>query len=335
MALKKTMELGKSVTQLNTTIWSIYQDRQSNFWFGSRENGLFFYNGKDLRQYTTEDGLVSNEVRGIQEDSKGTIFVETEYGVSKFDGQSFTSLEIKNDDAPTDGWQLNPDDLWFRIGFDKKGPYRFDGEYLHYLKLPKSPQEANFYKNVGNTSIQPYGLYSIYKDSKGFMWFGTASLGVCRFDGKNLNWHYEDQLQTTPSGGDFGSRAVFEDQEGLFWINNTRFRYAILDSDSIPLNYKKEKGIGFINDNQQTEFPFFQSIKQSNDGDLWLATYGNGVWRNTGKELIHYPIKDGQKKIMLFSIYKDQRGVLWLGTFNAGVYKFNGTSFEKFELQKN
>jgi len=329
---KKTIELGKAVTKLDSTIWNIYQDKESNFWFGSKENGLFYHNGQVLKHITIEDGLVSNEIRGIQEDSFGNIFIETEKGVSKFDGQSFKTLEIKDADSPTDKWMLKPDDLWFRIGFIKNGAYRFDGEYLHYLKFPKSPYEDEFYRKNSNESLRPYGLYTIYKDRNGFIWFGTTGLGVCRFDGKTISWHYEDQLQTTPSGGDFGTRAIFEDKNGLFWINNTRFRYNILPNSNINIDYKKESGIGYVNEKNQLEFPFFLSMKQDNDGNLWMVTYDNGVWKNNGKELIHYPIKDGETDVLLFSVYKDNQGVLWLGTFNAGVYKFNGKSFEKFEL---
>jgi ligand-binding sensor domain-containing protein len=101
---------------------------------------------------------------------------------------------------------------------------------------------------------------------------------------------------------------------------------------TINIDHKKENGIGFLNEKNQIEFPFFLSMKQDNDGNLWMTTYDNGVWKNDGKQLIHYPIKDGETEVLLFSIYKDNQGVLWLGTFNAGVYKFNGQTFEKFEL---
>ena len=328
---KNPIELGKVVSKIEHNIWSIYQDKKSDFWFGSKENGLFHYDGQRLKNITQEDGLVSNQIRGIQEDKFGNIFIETTKGVSKFDGQSFKTLEITAEDTSTNKWKLKPDDLWFRIGFNKKGPYRYDGKYLHYLPFPKSPQEDEYYRQQANSNFSAYGVYSIYKDSKGLMWFGTASLGLCRFDGKTISWHYEDQLQTTPSGGDFGTRTIFEDKEGLFWINNSRFRYDMLPNSTTKLDYKKEDGIGFFNENNQIEFPFFLSITQDNDGDLWMVTYDNGVWRNNGKELIHYPVKDGETDVLLFSIYKDNQGVLWLGTQNAGVYKFNGKLFEKFE----
>lgn len=329
-SLEDTIDTGATMPLLGETIWAIYQDKKSNYWFGSKENGVFYYDGQLLKHITVEDGLVSNEIRGIQEDSNGNIFFDTEQGVSKFDGQSFKTLPIMEADAPTDKWILKPSDLWFRIGSNKSGVYRFDGEYLHYLKFPKSPQEDEFYRKNSNTSLRPYGLYTIYKDRKGSMWFGTSGLGVCRFDGKSITWHYEDQLQTTPSGGDFGTRAIFEDRDGLFWINNTRFRYDIVPHSTNGIAFKKESGIGYVNQNKQMEFPFFFSITQDDDGNLWMVTYNNGVWKYDGNKLIHYPVKDGETNAMLFTIYKDQQGTLWLGTFNAGVYTFNGHSFDKF-----
>lgn len=318
-----------TVTQLDKTIWTIYQDKKSNYWFGSKENGVYFYNGQQLKHITNENGLVSNEIRGIQEDANGNIFFDTEKGVSKFDGRTFKTLQIANPASPLNNWVLKPDDLWFRMGF-KSGAYRFDGKYLHYLKFPTSPQENMFYMKNPNTSLKPYGLYTIYKDRKGYMWFGTASLGVCRYDGRTLNWHYEEQLQTTPNGGDFGTRAIFEDKNGKFWINNTRFRYVIETYGYKSVTFKKESGVGYLNKNKKMEFPFFLSITEDNKGNLWMATYENGVWKYNGKELIHFPIKDGETDVLLFTIYKDNKGVLWLGTHNAGVYTFNGHTFEKF-----
>lgn len=329
---EETIEIEVPGPQLDQTIWTIYQDKKSNYWFGSKENGVFYYDGQQVKQFTTEDGLISNDIRGIQEDSYGNIYFDSGHGVSKFDGRIFSTLPIVNPDSPTNDWVLNPEDLWFRIGFNNSGVYRYDGEYLHYLKFPKSPQEDEFYRKNNNESLRPYGLYTIYKDRDGFMWFGTSSLGVCRFDGLTLSWHYEDQLQTTPEGGDFGTRAIFEDKDGIFWINNTRYRYKVMTNSSTDRDFTKEAGIGYINESNHLEFPFFLSITQDDTGDLWMVTYDTGVWKFNGKELIHYPIKDGDTDALLYTIYKDNRGVLWLGTHNAGVYRFDGNSFEKFAI---
>lgn len=201
--------------------------------------------------------MVSNDIRGFQEVNEGNIFIETERGVSKFDGRTFTTLIIANPEIPMNDWVLDPDDLWFRIGFGNKGVYRYDGEYLDYLEFPKSPQEDLFKSKNVNESIRPYGLYTSYKDYKGTMWFGTVSLGLCRFDGKAWSWYYEDQLQTTPEGGDFGIRAIFEDSKGKYWINNTRFRYNLKPNSGVAINFQKEEGIGYLDESNKKVFPFF------------------------------------------------------------------------------
>ena len=63
-----------------------------------------------------------------------------------------------------------------------------------------------------------------------------------------------------------------------------------------------------------------------------MLTYENGVWKNDGNDLVHYPIKGTTNTIKLLSLYKDNQGVLWVGTERSGIFKFNGESFEKFEF---
>jgi len=46
--------------------------------------------------FTTQDGLPSNEVYSVFQDSKGYIWVGTDRGVSKYDGYSFTTLTTQN-----------------------------------------------------------------------------------------------------------------------------------------------------------------------------------------------------------------------------------------------
>jgi ligand-binding sensor domain-containing protein len=220
------------------------------------------------------------------------------------------------------------------MGWKKSGPYRYDGESLYSLAFPKPDLVDEFYAKYPNVSYSPYGIYTMYKDRKGSLWFGTASLGVCRYDGKSISWLYEKQLTETPAGGDFGIRSIIEDKDGYFWFCNTRYRYEILPNSTElnrtdQVNYRKENGIGTAND-EGKDFPYFMSIAADNKGDLWMVTYDDGVWQNNGETLLHHPVKDGDKSVLLFSIYKDRQGVLWLGTHNAGVFKFNGKTFEKF-----
>ena len=104
-----TAVIGKPVTALDNQIWKIFQDKNEDYWFGSNGNGIYHHTKEGLIQYTTIDGLIDNQIRGIQADSSGNIYIETPRGVSKFDGVKFTTLEVKK--LPDSEWKNEPTDF--------------------------------------------------------------------------------------------------------------------------------------------------------------------------------------------------------------------------------
>jgi ligand-binding sensor domain-containing protein len=169
-------------------------------------------------------------------------------------------------------------------------------------------------------------VYSIFKDSKGNLWFGTAILGACRYDGKSFAWMPERELRN----GSFGTRSIIEDKSGRYWFCNTLHRYEVDPSNPAEPKFKAADGVRNANDPNTAPIGGIMSSAVDSTGALWMATYGGGVWRYDGKDITHYPVKDGDTAITLFSIHKDNQGVMWLGTHSAGAYKFNGKTFEKF-----
>lgn len=330
--------IGDTVRELSKSIWIVFQATNGTYWFGSDTDGVYRFDGKTTIHFSADDGLSSNHIRSIQEDKHGNIYISTLEGINKFDGHIFTNLTAIKSCTPNDNWKLQPDDLWFcTLGKNgEKGPYRYDGKNLYQLEFPKHYMADEYFARFPNNTWSPYEVYSIYKDSKGTMWFGTSNFGVCRYDGQSISWLYEDHLTNIPNGGSFGIRSILEDTKRKFWFCNTRYRFNIspdniTETEKVLVNYKTEKGIDGIKSADGTDYIYFMSITEDNKGDIWKATYNQGVWRYDGKNATHYPVKDGAKNITLFSIYKDKQGGLWLGTHESGAYKFNGTTFEKFK----
>lgn len=328
----KHISTSGNITELDSKASVIYQDKKDNFWFASKEKGVYRYDGKNLVLFTSNDGLCSYRILSVQEDNFGNLYFDTPEGVCKYDGQKFATLPVVENKESENEWKSELGDLWFRMGWDKSGPYRFDGKKLYHLKLPKNKMEDEFYTKYPNASYNPYGIYSIYKDSKGNIWFGTSNLGIYLFDGKEISWMYENQLTETPEGGDFGIRSIAEDQDGNYWICNANYKYTLLPnniegSELKSINYRRQIGI----ENNEKEVLYFISMETDSNGDLLMLTYENGVWRNNGKELIQFFIKNGERDISPSSIYKDKQGKLWFGTQNDGIYRYNGMTFEKFK----
>jgi ligand-binding sensor domain-containing protein len=317
---------GEVVTELDKAILHVYQARNGDYWFGG--NGAYRYHGKTLVRYTTKDGLMSNRVGGFQEDQAGNIYLWND-GVSKFDGKTFTKLPISTTSAKSD-WKLQPDDLWFVGGQDSGLVYRWDGRSLHPLAFPATPEGDKHFREMPrdkfpNAKYSPYDVYSIFKDTQGYLWFGTATLGACRYDGKTFLWIPERELQN----GSFGTRAIIEDSAGKIWSCSTLHRYEV-DSTN-PAEPKFKKLAGLTKDTKTAAVDGIMSSLVDKSGVWWMATYGMGVWRYDGKNLTHFPVKDGGKDIHLFSIHLDRQGTLWLGTQQSGPFRFNGKTFEKFK----
>lgn len=339
LILKERITIGDTVKELGKNIMVVYQDKKNNYWFGSWETGLYRYDGKTILHYTNKDGLSNNRIEEIKEDKFGNIYFNasnprnTNSGINKFDGNKFTTLSVTSNSNSE--WKLKSDDLWFKSSNDSGEVYRYDGKSLFLLKFPKHYLDKENERDFPKNAWSPYDVYCIYKDSKGNMWFGTANFGACRYDGKSHNWLYEDHLTNVPNGGSFGIRSIIEDRKSKFWLCNNRYRY-IISADNTEehgkflVKYDKEKGIEGLRATDGGDLTYFMSVAEDNEGNLWLCTYKQGVYRYDGKSTTHYSVKDGTNEIELFFIYKDNNGDLWLGTHQNGVYKFNGKTFEKF-----
>jgi sugar lactone lactonase YvrE len=341
---KKTLVArGEIVSKLDKAIMHVFQAKNGDYWFGSKERGVYRYDGKTLVNFTTKDGLSFNHVGGIQEDKAGNLYFTTSsdfdpvrreftQAICRFDGKTFSKLAAPEKTAPADAWKLQPDDLWFGGGQDSGVVYRYDGKTMHRLELPRTKEGDDFLaayprSKFPNAKFSPYDTYINFKDSKGHLWFGTSNLGVCRYDGKSFAWLPESDLRN----GSFGTRSIVEDKDGKFWFCNSLHRYTVDLSDKAGLRFKKEEGIRDAKDPKRPRIGGIISSTVDGTGALWMATYGDGVWRYDGKDVTRYPVKDGDKDITLFTISKDNQGVLWLGTHSAGPYKFNGKTFEKFQ----
>ncbi len=307
----------------------IFEDSKGVYWFGSEDEGIFRYDGKLFTQYTQKDGLCNHQIRTIQEDTQGNLWFGTGNGISRFDGKKFTTLpnsEIAENTSSTKKWKNEPTDLWFEIA---GGVYRFDGKSFLYLPLPSTPQDSNFAQTT-TSRMNQFTVYQTMKDRAGNLWFGTQTLGVCKYDGKSFNWFSAEGL------GGPAVRALFEDKDGILWFGNNGgglFRY---DGKTLT-NFTREKGLSndaFFNSGVGAPHTLARvwSINEDKNGVLWVATIDAGVWRYDGKNLINFTTTDGLPSNTVNTIYKDKKGELWFGT-ERGVCRLQGTSFVRFEIQ--
>lgn len=329
---------GTKVSEINTTIRSIFNDSKGNYWFGSDGVGVFKYDGKSISLFSEKDGLINNQVKTIQEDKFGNIYFGTGNGISRYNGKNFHTLTIhpKTTGAEIDS-NTKPDYLWFDA---PGGLYYYDGNFLNLVSFPKTKTDSHYYSTNSNNP-DPFGVYYVFKDSKNRIWFGTESQGIGYYNGRTFTWFTDLGLDGA------AARAIYEDNKGLIWLSNNGLGIFHYNGNKL-MNFTEKMGLS--NDNYVKAIKYKSGIiskQSSKEGTLssimhitgddkknvWIATYDSGIWHYDGQNIINYTKKDGLSTNSIMNIYNDKHGSLWIGTGEDGVFKFNGKRFEKFYLK--
>ena len=347
----------------NSIILSITEDNKGNYWLGSWCDGLCKYNPsatsaeERFTYYTTDNGLPYPEMtqynnrkvprghspRNIQVDQNGHILFATVGGVVKYDGQTFSELKIEKpaqlitDHSSAQISAGNWDELnqiWFG-NINGNGVYRYDGQELIHLTFAE--------EHSVTSRFSKYATYSIGKDNKGNLWFGTEAGGIFKYS--------KDSLICINKDAEKGIvRAIFQDDSGKVWMSNVLqgLHYydheAYLAGKDYFINFTDQKGYYNLSETRAYDhldknktLDSVQSITQDDDGILWFGTFTRGLWRYDPKadtasgenELIHYTEENGLPSNTVKTIYKDKNGRLLfgIGEEEASVYYFEDEEF--------
>ena len=318
------------------TVRSILEDSKGNYWFGSWNEGVCRFDGKNLTYFTVEDGLSDNQIRSIHEDRNGVVWFEGGFGVSGFDGQRIITPTNRNYTSKHD-WQLRAGDLWFKEDGGsgateleaQPGVYRYDGKTFNYLAYPVP---------VDHARASAYATTGIAKGKSGRLWFATYT-AVFGYDGESFTIIDDKSLGLNESTGRLHVRCVLEDSKGMLWIGNNGIG-VILHDGHAATQFTQEKGLGKLGphggrttpqpgdatDDSPSLHRVF-SIGEDRAGNIWFGTVEHGAWRYDGNSLRNYTAEDGLTSKDIMGIYTDRHGDLWLA--GHGVFKFNGASFDR------
>jgi ligand-binding sensor domain-containing protein len=315
-------------TNIGDNVHGSLQDKTGNLWFATTGDGVYRYNGKSFTSFTINDGLNSNFILSILEDKKGNIWFGTGAGISRFDGNTFSHIQISIVDTnylhpPT---SMNNDSaisflvfsiledrsgrLWFGTS---KGVYCYDGNAFISFLNSESVINAN--------GLNLSSVNRILEDKHGNIWFTTKMEGVCRYDGKSI-------INYTPNDEAY-FWGLLEDKNGNIWVggrNKGVWRFDGKTFTNILQNGRFDSNISY-------------SIIQDRAGNLWFGTEAGdpskresegGLWRYNGKSFENFSTKDGLTHNGVWSLLEDNAGNIWVGTRNTGLFRFDGKTFTSF-----
>jgi len=169
-------------------------------------------------------------------------------------------------------------------------------------------------------------IFSIFQDSKGFMWFATQD-GLNKYNGYNFTV-YKPEPDNPNSLSHNQINAICEDKSCMIWVGTNSGGLNRFDpKKEIFYRYRID-----VNDPNCLHSAVINTIYLDNSGALWIGTNGGGLSLLIPKpgekeRFIHYGKVPGDPYNLgsnfISSVAEDMFGVLWIGTFNDGLKKFD------------
>jgi ligand-binding sensor domain-containing protein/signal transduction histidine kinase len=284
----------------NRPIYDLCEDSERRLWIATLGGGLFRY-GRDgaVLHLSTQNGLPSDLVRCVTEDREGNVWVGTEGGgLCRLKPSIFQTFGAKDglaSDQVMAVAQAQDGGLW--ISTDGDGlDHRKEGKIQHY----------GFNEGLRNGNV-----WSVLQDRQGVVWAGTwdglYEMEGGRFsglsDGQTIGWQV---------------LAMYEDSKSNLWLGQQAFG-----------------GITRLRNGQRTVVKIpgtsanldVRCFLEDQEGNLWVGTSEDGLYRMEGDQFTHFTRKDGLGSDSIWCLHVDDQGILWAGTCRGGLSRWQNGHF--------
>jgi two-component sensor histidine kinase len=303
-----------------------------------------------IQHYTTVDGLPSNKVNRIYQDSRKFIWFATDAGLAKYDGSKFTHY-LKQDGLSCNEIEGIKEDSFGRIWFFNLNStlnfyYRnkiYNGTNAPFLDSLISEQFfIDFFEDNDKT------LYFYYNFNRDVFALDSQNI-VNKYKLPSVFIRYDIDPEFKPYEGMvtcFINKAAAGEfylwtLAGIFRLNNfTEEPKLVTDKFVIAAVYPVSEKNCYVNvgfrgasryEIRKSDFEahldtilnpirlesnFISSIIEDDNGFLWIANYEEGVFVYKDNKLIRqYDISEPE------DIIKDHENNIWISTHKDGVYK--------------
>ncbi|AXY75674.1 hybrid sensor histidine kinase/response regulator [Paraflavitalea soli] len=162
---------------------------------------------------------------------------------------------------------------------------------------------------------------NIFRDSKGFMWFGTMA-GLNRYDGYHFTIFRHNLYDSSTISDDYIVR-IFEGPDNTIWILN-RVGLNVFD----PLTEKFNRNASAALARYALPPATVTNILRDSKGNFWFIMAGAGLYkyesttRKTSR--IYQPVGTGATQVGPVDLREDTRGDLWVVFNNGEIEKMDG-----------
>lgn len=305
----------------------IFEDSKGRLWVSTANAGivnLYHPESEDFDVYKLpgRDLLEANlghvATDGpIFEDSRGNLWVGTEFGVTLYDSIANTFNQFP---LITENNEIPSSTAVYSITEDDKGVLWF-GTLHGVIKLnPKDHSTKTYVPSDDPNSISYPLIKSIHKDENGNIWLGTFRGGINLYDPENDNFI---RYQFDPNNkNSLSSNAILSlegNDNGKLFIGTENGGLNIFDLETKTFQVVKPQiDYDFSLSSNSIYALFYDNESQI----LWVGTFNGGVdyispW---AKAFIHHKAQLTRlNNNKVTDLLEDEKGNLWIGTDGGGL----------------
>lgn len=165
-----------------------------------------------------------------------------------------------------------------------------------------------------NDGLSNNAVYSITQDDKGRMWLGTID-GLHSFDGNEIRvWRDTSSVAPGPT-----IYTIREDNQSRLWVGSDRGlslfdlkqeRYVPLECNNTPHGTVIKTAVS--------------SLLRDDKGRMWIATFGQGIFRYDPKEEKMEEYNLGRLNTeYVIGLMKDHEGTVWAASRSEGISRYD------------
>lgn len=299
---------------------------------GTRFGGLNVVAGERVTTYSTREGLADPDVRAVDVDRLGHVWVATQGGLARLANGSLSQIKLGDSaDAnriitvrrgqATTMWVGTNDGLW---SIDTAGPGRPVGPVMQGFQVRAIVEDADGNVWAGTTSgfarvrgtqvelapepanMSQRHVRSLALDREQSLWVGTDGGGLRRYrDGAVV-------MRRSGLGGETDTlMAVHQDAAGVMWFG----------ANCGGLIRWAESGARAFTRRDGLPDDCVRTLASNRDGTLWIGTL-NGIARMKDGRIDAFSTADGFASVSVMALTVDRHGALWVGSGSGGLDRF-------------
>ncbi len=261
-----------------------------------------------VKQWSTQDGLASQNIKSLVQDQAGYIWVATQFGLSRFDGSQFANFNQSNSDfLPSNHiHSLLVDSQGYLWIGTAKGLVRLNPETMQYQRFNvQGPVRDLVEDNQNGVWVAANGLYFISRSQ-------LNQLRVDNLDNSTL-------ISLRPIGQVAGSVSKMALSPSGLWLVNER--------NLLRLTKTSAPGVGYLTLELTAKVNLPERLAQSVvhdlawlEGNLYVASELGAYFLDIDDELRPFNLPNANNA-GVYKLMSDSNGALWVSTYGRLLFR--------------